>query len=106
MNEMPNVTKADRIGEYRHTGEHRTMLSALLRAFVVLAFFVVLALHAATGFLKGQFEQPYPRAMRGIDGIIETLFVGPFGQIGGASAIVIIGLLCAWLAFRRGLKGN
>lgn len=81
-------------------------MPSFLRAFVVLAFFVVLALHAATGFLKGQFGQPYPRAMRGIDGIIEALFVSPFGQTGGASVIAIVGLLCAWLAFRRGLKGN
>lgn len=75
--------------------------AAFKAAFVVL-FMAFMALHAATGFMRDLFAGGnYPRAMRAFGWILDTLFVGPLGKVGGTTMLVALGLLFAMLAYRR-----
>jgi hypothetical protein len=68
----------------------------------VFLFMAFLALQAATGFMRDLFVGGvYPRAMRALDWVLETLFIQPLGHGGGAILLLILGLLFAWLVWRQ-----
>ena len=76
-----------------------------VRAAGVFAFMAFLSAQAATGFMRELFAgSVYPRAMRALDVFIETVFTGPFGEVGGALALLFLGALFAGLVLRRQIK--
>jgi hypothetical protein len=78
------------------------MARRIFTAGFVFLFMVFLALQAATGFMRDLFAGGvYPRAMRALDTVLETLFTQPLGQAGGAILLFILGLLFAWLVWSQ-----
>jgi hypothetical protein len=78
------------------------MFRASAKAAFVFLFIAFLAAQAGTGFMRSLFSGAiYPRAMRAFDAILETVFIGPLGQTGGAVALLTIGLLLSILVCRR-----
>lgn len=71
------------------------------RTLIILVFFALLAVSAATGFPRSHFTEPMFRGLRALDWIVETFGTNPFGRIGGAAAFSVAGLVCAWLSYRQ-----
>jgi hypothetical protein len=79
----------------------------IVKALFVFLWMGFMAAQAATGFMHQLFEGGfYPRAMRPIAWIVDTLFTGPFGHTGGAIALLVLGLLFAVLIVRQEYYGE
>ena len=78
------------------------MMRPVASVFVVLTFMSFLAAQVATGFMRKLFEGlVYPRAMRGLDAILDAVIVAPFGRTGGAMLLLALGLIFAVAIMRR-----
>lgn len=92
------------------SGEHpadRQRAARQSAAFVFL-FMAFLAAQAATGFMRTVFAGGvYPRALRAIDAILETCFVGPLGPEEAALTLLALGAaFAARIRWRDGQPPN
>lgn len=68
----------------------------MARAAIILIFFLLLAVSAATGFPENYFDDPMPRGLRALEWIVTTFGTAPFGKTGGAVVFASIGILITW----------
>lgn len=75
----------------------------LLRALFVLAFMLFIAIQTATGFVYETLGVR-PKAMVVIDSLVNFLFVSRIGLTPSVIVLVGLGMLFAFLAYRRGSR--
>ncbi len=79
--------------------------SELARVWIIIIFFALLSVSAATGFPENYFDEPLPRGVSALQAIVSSVGTKPFGEMGGAFFFGFLGIIIVWLAHRQS-RGN
>jgi Domain of unknown function (DUF1963) len=80
--------------------------SEVARVWIIIIFFALLSVSAATGFPENYFDEPLPRGISVLQAIVSSVGTKPFGEMGGAIFFGFLGIIIVWLAHRKSRGSN
>lgn len=76
-------------------------MSPMMRPVVIVMMFAILMMQAIAGWLDSLAMGHRFVPIRGAVWVTDRFFVQPFGHLGGAALLAVIGAFLAWLSYRQ-----